>query len=99
MHMTRFAENHTVFDSNLEQMLDALMEAGFSETAAVAKYAKIAGRNSVIHAMNDAFWMAGCIFAGLAMLVWFANPTKQVTKRTVVQAQRREEQEILVEEP
>jgi len=99
MHMTRFAENHTVFDSNLEQMLDALMEAGFSETAAVAKLARIAGRNSIIHGMNDAFWIAGCVFAGLAMLVWFANPTKQAAKRTTVQAQYREEQEILVEEP
>jgi len=59
----------------------------------------LAGRNSVIHGMNDAFWMAGCIFVGLALLVWFANPTKQPAERTVEQEQRREEQEILVEEP
>jgi len=99
LHITRFAESHTVFDARFEQTLNTLIEAGFSETAAVAKLAKIAGRNSVIHAMNDTFWMAGCIFASLAMLVWFANPTKQAAKRTIVQAQRREEQEILVKEP
>jgi len=99
VHMTRFAETHTVFNSNFEQTLDSLIAAGFSEATAVAKLAKLAGRNSVIHGMNDAFWMAACIFVGLALLVWFANPTKQPAQRTVEQEQRREAQEILVEEP
>ncbi|WP_340123526.1 DHA2 family efflux MFS transporter permease subunit [Methylobacter svalbardensis] len=99
LHMTRFAETHTAFDSSFEQTMDTLMGAGFSESAAIAKLAKLAGRNSMIHSMNDAFWIAGCIFVGLAILVWFANPTKQPAKRTLSQAQRREAQEILVEEP
>ncbi|WP_432744675.1 DHA2 family efflux MFS transporter permease subunit [Methylobacter sp. G7] len=99
LHMTRFAETHTAFDSSFEQILDTLIVTGFSESAAVAKLAKLAGRNSMIHGMNDAFWMAGCIFVGLAIVVWFANPTKQPAKRTLSQAQRREAQEILMEEP
>jgi len=99
LHMTRFAETHTVFDSRFEQTLEPLIEAGFSESTAVAKLTKLAGRNSMIHGMNDAFWIAGCVFVGLAMLVWFANPTRQPAQRTIKQEQRREAQEILAEEP
>jgi DHA2 family multidrug resistance protein len=99
LHMTRFAETQTSLDSGFEQMINTLIEAGFNESGAVAKLAKLAGRNSIIHGMNDAFWMAACIFVGLAMLVWFADPTKQPAHRTVKQEQRRETQEILAEEP
>jgi len=98
-HMTRFAESNSVFDSRFEQSIDSLMSAGFTESSAIAKFAKLAGRNSLIHGMNDAFWLAACVFVGLAMLVWFANPTKQPARRTVKQELRLEEQEILVEEP
>ena len=99
MHMTRFTEIYTPLDPRLEQTLDTLISAGFNESTAVAKLAKLVGRHSNIHAMNDAFWIAGCSFVGMAILVWFANPTKQPAKRTQSQAQRRETQEILVEEP
>ena len=99
MHMTRFTEIYTPLDPRLEQTLDTLISAGFNESTAVAKLAKQVGRHSNIHAMNDAFWIAGCSFVGMAILVWFANPTKQPAKRTQSQALRRETQEILVEEP
>jgi DHA2 family multidrug resistance protein len=98
VHMTRFAESHTVFDSRFEQSVDTLVSAGFNESTAVAKLAKLAGRDAVIHAMNDAFWLASCLFVGLAILVWFANPTKLSAQRTLKQEQRRERQEMLVEE-
>jgi len=99
LHMTRFAETHGIFDSRFEQTLEPLIESGYSESMALAKLAKLVGRNAIIHAMNDAFWIAGCVFVGLSMLVWLAEPTRQPVRRTVRQAQRREEQEILVEEP
>lgn len=99
IHMTHFAESHTIFDSRLEQTLDTLVFAGFDESAAIAKIARLAGRDAVIHAMNDVFWLASCLFMGLAMLVWFANPTKLSAQRTLKQDQRRETQEMLVEEP
>ncbi|NOU14561.1 MAG: DHA2 family efflux MFS transporter permease subunit [Methylococcaceae bacterium] len=98
VHTTRFAESHTIYDARLEQTLDTLMSAGFTESTAVAKLAKLTGRNSVIHAMNDAFWLASCLFVGLAILVWFANPTKLSARRTLKQEQRRESQEMLVED-
>jgi len=99
LHLTRFAETHGIFDSRLEQSLEPLLQAGYGESMALAKLAKLAGRNAIIHAMNDAFWVAGCVFVGLSMLVWFAEPTRQSVRRTEKQALRREEQEILVEEP
>lgn len=99
LHMTRFAETHGIFDSRFEQTLEPVLEAGYSESMALARLAKLAGRNAIIHAMNDAFWIAGCVFVGLSMLVWLAEPTRQPARRTVRQGLRREEQEILVEEP
>ncbi|AEG00893.1 DHA2 family efflux MFS transporter permease subunit [Methylomonas methanica] len=99
VHITRFAESHTLFDGRLEQTLDTLVSAGFNESTAIARLAKLAGRDAVIHAMNDAFWLASCLFVGLSILVWFANPTKLSAKRTLKQLQRRETQEMLVEAP
>jgi DHA2 family multidrug resistance protein len=98
-HMTRFAEEHTVFDPIYEQSLDILVEAGFTESTALAKFAKLAARDSAIRAINDAYWIAGCIFVGMAILVWFAYPTRQPAKRTREQALRRTAQELLDEEP
>lgn len=98
-HMTRFAETHTVFDPRYDQSLNILVEAGFTESTALIKFAKLAARDSAIRAVNDAYWIAGCIFVGLAILVWFAYPTRRPVKRTPEQALRRRAQELLAEEP
>lgn len=99
LHLTRYAEIHTPLDSRYEEALTPLLETGFSEPAAVAKLAKLAARDAVIHGMNDAFWLAGCAFVALALLVWLAEPTRRPAKITVRQEQRRETQELLAEEP
>lgn len=99
LHLTRFAEGHGAFELTDHPALEALNAAGFAESAALAKYAKLAARDAAIHGINDAFWMAGCVFVGMAMLVWFAYPTRQPAARTESQELRRETQEILAEEP
>ncbi|WP_446810174.1 DHA2 family efflux MFS transporter permease subunit [Methylomonas sp. 2BW1-5-20] len=97
-HLTRFAENHGAFELTDHPALAALNSLGFVEPAALAKYAKLAGRDAVLHGMNDAFWMAGCLFVGMAALVWFAHPTRTPVKVSAEQELRRETQELLAEE-
>ncbi|MGZ8927888.1 MAG: hypothetical protein ACXW03_05445 [Methylobacter sp.] len=48
--------------------------------------------------MNDAFWIAGCIFTGLSMLVWLVHPTKWPARTAARQTLRRKELEELAEE-
>ncbi|MGZ4998951.1 MAG: DHA2 family efflux MFS transporter permease subunit [Methylomonas sp.] len=99
LHLTRFAESHGTFDLVDHPSLDALNGEGFADAAALAQYARLAARNAAVHGINDAFWIAGWVFAGMAILVWFANPTRQPAKRTETEELRREAQEILAEEP
>lgn len=97
-HLTHFAEHHGSLELIEHPTLEALQIAGFAEQEALARYAKLAGRDAAIHGVNDAFWIAAWVFVGLAILVWFANPTRQPAKRTASQELRRETQEALAEE-
>jgi DHA2 family multidrug resistance protein len=97
-HQGRFAESRTPLDPGYHQALDTLAEGGLSEPAAFVKLAKIAARESAILSMNDAFWIAGCIFTGLSMLVWLAHPTKWPAATPACQTLRRQELEGLAEE-
>ena len=99
LHMTRIAEILTPLDPRYDQALEPLRTAGLSEQQAFIKLAKIAERESVLNAMNDAYWLAGCLFVGLSILVWFAYPTQQPAKPTAARALRRKAQEALSEGP
>ena len=96
-HLTRFAENHTIFDAFPMHAVQKLIETGFSEPAALAKFAKLTKRAEVIHSLNDAYWMAACAFVALAILVWFAYPTRTPVKVTPREELRRETREAMGE--
>lgn len=98
LHLTRFAENHSAFELIDNSVLNALRTMEFAEPAAFAKFSKLASRDAVIHGINDAFWIAGCVFLGLAVLVWFAHPTRTPVKVNAERELRRETQELLAEE-
>ncbi|MEC4748378.1 DHA2 family efflux MFS transporter permease subunit [Methylomicrobium sp. Wu6] len=76
-HMTRLAETVTPFDPGFDQATATLTGAGVPETAAIVPFAKIAKQQAAIHGVNDAFWIAGCVFTAMALLVWFAKPTRE----------------------
>lgn len=97
-HQTRFAENHTLLDERLGQQLEQLQAIGFSESSALLHFAKIGRQQSAIQAINDAFWLAGFVFLGLAILVWFAHPTRQPARGTLAQRMRRRAMAILARE-
>lgn len=97
VHLTRFAENHTLFDDFQMQTMQNLVATGFSEPAALAKFAKLTTQAEVIRSLNDAYWMASCAFVILAILVWFARPTRTPVKVTPQEELRRETRETMGE--
>ncbi|WP_431065336.1 DHA2 family efflux MFS transporter permease subunit [Methylotuvimicrobium sp.] len=98
-HMTRIAEVLTPLAPRYDKAIEPLLEVGLSERQAFIKLAKIVERESVLNAMNDAYWLAGCLFVGLSILVWFAYPTRQPAKWTIARALRRKAQQALSEGP
>ncbi|MGR8929919.1 MAG: DHA2 family efflux MFS transporter permease subunit [Gammaproteobacteria bacterium] len=97
VHMTRFAENHIHLERFQIPAVQNLITAGFSEPAAFAKFGKFSKQAEIIRSMNDAYWLAACLFAALAMLVWFAHPTKTRVKITPQEEYRREARETMGE--
>jgi DHA2 family multidrug resistance protein len=97
-HMTRLAETETPLDPRYDQAMDVLASAGFGETTATLQFAKIARQQAAIHGLNDAFWIAGCVFTAMALLVWLAQPTRQPRRLPLIQALRRRALELLARE-
>ncbi len=88
-HLTRFAETHTMFDSRLHESIQQLQATGFSESTVLIQFARVGRGQGATMALNDAFWLAGCVFICLSVLVWFAHPTRQPAKSTLTQRMRR----------
>ncbi|MGR8979683.1 MAG: DHA2 family efflux MFS transporter permease subunit [Gammaproteobacteria bacterium] len=97
-HMTRLAEARSPFDAGFNETLEFLTGSGLSESASFVQYAKTAKLHAAIHGLNDAFWIAGCVFAGLSILVWFAHPTVQPKGLSLSQAFRRRALGLLARE-
>jgi len=93
LHLHRFAEIHS--DAAAPQHL---VNAGYSEAAAFAKFAKLVTQAQQIRSINDAYWLAGCVFLTLAALVWFAHPPRKPVDARAGQALQRETDEIVTEE-
>jgi DHA2 family multidrug resistance protein len=89
VHMTHFAETQTAFDARFDQTLAVFTTTGLSESAATLQIARLGQQQASIFGINDAFWIASCIFVGLSVLVWFADPTRQPHQRTLAQSLRR----------
>lgn len=98
LHLNHFAERRDTFALSDHPVLDTLGAAGFTESRALAQLAKLAGRDAVTHAINDTYWAAGCVFAGLSVLVWFAHPTQPPRHPSGRLWLRRKIQEIFAEE-
>ncbi len=98
LHITRFAENHDGFDAFRLQTVQTLIDAGFEQTTAFAQFARLTAKAQLIRSLDDAFWLAGCGFSGLALLVWFAHPTRVPVKVSAREELRRETEAITAEE-
>ncbi|MGY6277486.1 DHA2 family efflux MFS transporter permease subunit [Methylomonas sp. MgM2] len=97
LHFIRFAENHSSVVEPEMAVVQNLVEVGFSQPAALAKFVKLTSRAEIIRSMNDAYWMAACAFLALAALVWFAHPTRAPVKITPREELGREARETMAE--
>lgn len=59
----------------LGQFVDKLQNAGVSAAAMNKQLGNLMREQSALLAMNDAFLLGAVVFAGLAVLIWFAHPT------------------------
>ncbi|MGJ0484167.1 MAG: DHA2 family efflux MFS transporter permease subunit [Methylomicrobium sp.] len=94
-HMTRLAETLTPFDPGYDQVTDTLAGAGLVDASPTLQLAKLARQQAAIHGVNDAFWIAGCVFTAMALLVWLARPTRQPRRVSITQSLRRRALELL----
>ncbi|WP_031432879.1 DHA2 family efflux MFS transporter permease subunit [Methylomarinum vadi] len=98
LHQTHFAETHTPFDQRFSESIELLTDSGFSGSTALIQFAGMGREQAAIRAINDAFWLAGCVFIALSLLVWLAHPTRQPAKGTLAQRMRRRALALLVRE-
>ena len=75
-HQSRWVEQLTRLDPHTLPAVKQLMRLGYGETAALARLTRTVTQHAAIVAINEAFWLAGWIFLGLAGLVWLAHPTR-----------------------
>lgn len=98
LHLTHFAETHTLFDERFAESMALLKSAGFSENTALIHLAGMGREQAALRAINEAFWFAGCVFLVLALLVWIAHPTRQPAGGTLAQRMRRRAMALLIRE-
>ncbi len=98
LHLSRFAETRTPYDARFHGSLESLHNAGLSDAAALIHYARLGRGQAAMLAINDAFWLAGCVFVVLASLVWVAHPTRLSAKGTLAQRVRRRAMALLARE-
>jgi DHA2 family multidrug resistance protein len=98
-HQSRFVEHLTAFDPVADATLGRLAGQGFGDAAALAKLGRLVTRQAGLLALNEAFWAAGWVFVGLALLVWLARPTHLPMDATPQEDVRETALEELIEEP
>ncbi|MGR8952862.1 MAG: DHA2 family efflux MFS transporter permease subunit [Gammaproteobacteria bacterium] len=97
-HLTRFAESHTPYDYHYDEAINTLGEAGFGGSESIVQLARIGKMQATLMSIDDAFWLAGCVFVGLSILVWFAHPTRPPRTASLAQSLRRRALGLLVRE-
>ncbi|MDT8406636.1 MAG: DHA2 family efflux MFS transporter permease subunit [Methylococcales bacterium] len=98
LHLTRFAENHSAFDTVSLPGVQNLIAIGFSADEAFARFAQLIGQAETIRSLSDAYWLAAWVFLLLALGVWVAHPTRTPARLTPQRAMRRKARQIMGEE-
>ncbi len=97
-HQIRLVDNFAPVDGLSREVVGRLRDAGLHDVLAIAKVNALANQHAAILGLNDTFRLAAWLFLGLAVLIWFAHPTKP-KKLTPKKEQQRVELEDLIEEP
>jgi DHA2 family multidrug resistance protein len=86
LHHATLAEHVTPYSPATDLALGAMNDAGIPSPADAALLDTLVRQQAVMQATNDIFWLSGCFFVGLMILVWFARPPRQPTRAAPVAA-------------
>ncbi len=73
-HQSRLVEQINVFNPFSQEAVNQLQAAGFAGNKSFAAIANIITNQAFMLSTNDIFWLSGCIFACLVLVIWFARP-------------------------
>lgn len=83
-HQSQLVEQVTNFNTTSTELIKQLNHLGFTDFKAYAAVLDIITHQAYMLATNDFFWLSGCIFAGLLVVVWFARPPFMTGGKVVV---------------
>jgi DHA2 family multidrug resistance protein len=76
VHHSVLTENVTPYSGFTADTLDALRGLGLDTPADNALLDNLVHQQAVMLSTNEIFWLSGCLFLVLMLLVWFARPPK-----------------------
>ena len=74
IHHAVLAEHVTPFSPATDMTINAMNAAGIPAPTDTALLERLLHQQAVMQATNDLFWLSGCFFIALMLLVWFARP-------------------------
>jgi MFS transporter, DHA2 family, multidrug resistance protein len=75
-HHARLTERVDAGSPALDRALHGLQSLGFAPDQAIGLVERELNRQAFMLSADDLFWLSGMMFAALAVLIWFARPTR-----------------------
>ncbi len=79
-HQSRLVEHINNYNPVSHDMLNQLHILGLNHLASIAALTKIIINQAYMLSTDDIFWLSGCVFMTLIVIVWFAKPPFIVKK-------------------
>ncbi|HKF93236.1 MAG TPA: MFS transporter, partial [Gammaproteobacteria bacterium] len=76
-HDHRLNESVTPYNAATQQWLAQAQDLGMTQPQAHASLAGEISNQAFMLSINDLYWLAGWLFLGLTVLVWFAKPASR----------------------
>ncbi len=78
MHRAHLTENLTSYSATANQAYSNLASTGMTRDQIAGSVERIVEQQAHMLGASDLFWLSGVIFLGLAALVWFTKPEKNM---------------------
>lgn len=73
-HHSRLVENINPYNPNLTESLHRLRSLGIEGHNSAEQIDRVITNQAFMLATNDIFWLSGCVFIALILIIWFAKP-------------------------
>lgn len=77
LHDHRLTAGISTFSQTTQHWLHQAHEVGMNQMQAFAALAREISRQAFMLGLNDMYWLAGCLFVLLTVLVWFSKPVER----------------------